>query len=131
MAEFSGKPVVTQYQVPVRHDSTTHAGSQCDHDKILHALCSAVCHFADCCCIGVIREQGLHLKFILYQLSQGQNTFPWKVWCIFDISGIIISIWSTYTNTADSAGTAYGLYQCQQLIIQLVDKGFYFPMFLC
>ena len=41
-------------ELTIRYNSTTHAGSQCNHDKIIHTLGSTIHHFTQGRSIGVI-----------------------------------------------------------------------------
>ncbi len=110
MSEFTGKSIMTQDQMTIGNNTAAHTGSERDHDKILHALRGTIHHFTDRRCIGIIGQIRWQLKFILYQLGQWNNSFPGKIWCIFNSTGIKISIRCTNTNSADSARSTYSLY---------------------
>ena len=54
VAEFSGKAVMAINDFTIDHYTGAYAGSEGDHDEILHASGGAVSHFTHGCGVGII-----------------------------------------------------------------------------
>lgn len=70
MAEFACKSVASVNELSVDYDAGTDSRAQCEHDKVFHAACYSVCHFAYCGSVGVVGDSNWYSKPVAEHLCQ-------------------------------------------------------------
>ena len=106
MAQFAGKTVVAIDHLTVDDDTGTHAGSQGDHDEILHAAGGAVGHFAHGGGVGIVGQghrNAVHL--LLEHLGKGNVAAlgPQQVDGVLYHAGIEVAVGDAHADAADAA----------------------------
>ena len=102
MAELACETVMSVNDLTVDHDTRSHTCTEGDHDEILHASCSAVCHFTDSSRIRVICKSYRKATQSLRKKLRERNHIsaaPCKVHGILDCSCIIVTVRRAYSDT--------------------------------
>src|SRR5690606_26291248 len=90
MAEFTGKSVMSVYEFSICDNAAAYTRAERDHDKVSHALSSAVDHFADCGCVRIIGKGYRNAGFIFHQFCERYDAFPGKIGSVFNSACVII-----------------------------------------
>src|SRR3954471_9244198 len=92
MSEFTGKAIMSEDELSIGYNTTAYASTKGDHNEVTHTPGCTIIHFAYCCCIGIIGEGRRQSEFGCYKPGNRYNSLPVKVRCIFDGTGIKITI---------------------------------------
>ena len=102
-------------QFAVNHDTRSHAGTEGDDDKVLHAACRTIDHLALCRSVGIVRNSTLDTHTLADEFSQRHYTLPRQVRRILDAARIEIAVRRTAADANDiTERDSFVLYQTFQ-----------------
>ena len=107
VTQFSGETIRTIHHATIHHDARTHTRAEGDHDKVLHAACNAVGHFAQCRRVGIVCHPTRHTERLFEEVTDRNNALPNQVRRAFDRTIIEIAARRADTHTADVVDAAH------------------------
>ncbi len=106
VTQLAGETVVAVHHFTVDHDTGTYAGTQGDHDEVLHTAGCAVGHFTHGGGVGVVGEgHGNSVHLLAQELGEGNDlgATPDQVHGALDSAGVVVAVRGTYADSADAA----------------------------
>ena len=115
MSQFSGKAVVSVYELPVDYDARSDSRAERDHDKVFHASRHTVSHFAYGGGVGIVCHGYRHSQLVAEHFGERYYTLaPVYVCRMFDGAFIEIGVRRAYAHSLDFLDSANLLYDYLQ-----------------
>ena len=105
VTQLTGKTVVAINHLTVDHDAGTDAGTQGNHDEVLHTTGSTVGHFTYSSGVGIVGERhGDAVHLLGEHLGELHSCMtPFEVGCALYAAGIVVAVRGAYADTANAA----------------------------
>ena len=101
MTHLAGEAIMSVDQLTAHDDTATDTCTESDLDEVLHTARCAISHFADGCCVGVVRQDDRDLQLLLEQPCEWDLVLPGEIGGKFDRPIEVIPVGSSDADTED------------------------------